>query len=254
MGAIQRPHWEQTRQAMAAAPLVLVLHDTTELDFTALRALSGAGPIGDGNGSGFSAAQQPGRRAPTPAGTGPGLPAMAGAPAGARRRDDALKRKLRPRESDLWQEGFAAAGPAPEGCCWVDVADRGGDDYETMRAVRREGHHFLFRANQNRLVLVTAGADRQEYLLDYARWRCRPQGGDVVEIPGRGGRPARTAAVHLAAAAVWVPAPKGTPRRRRSRSWTPGWSASGSRSRRPAWPSRWSGCCVFGADGDRGAG
>ena len=40
------------------------------------------------------------------------------------------------------------------------------------------------------------------------------QGQDVVDIPGRGGRPARTAVVPLAAAPVWVPAPLETPRRR----------------------------------------
>jgi hypothetical protein len=33
------------------------------------------------------------------------------------------------------------------------------------------------------------------------------QGQDVVDIPSRGGRPARTAVVQLAAAPVWVPAP-----------------------------------------------
>jgi len=36
---------------------------------------------------------------------------------------------------------------------------------------------------------------------------------DRVDIAGRGGRPARTAQVALAAAPVWVPAPAGTPHR-----------------------------------------
>jgi hypothetical protein len=38
-------------------------------------------------------------------------------------------------------------------------------------------------------------------------------GSDTFEITGRGGRPGRTATVSLAAVAVWVPAPRGTPRR-----------------------------------------
>jgi hypothetical protein len=38
-------------------------------------------------------------------------------------------------------------------------------------------------------------------------------GQDVVVIPGRGGRPPRTAKVALASAPVWVPAPYGTPQR-----------------------------------------
>src|SRR5438105_1108570 len=31
---LQAPHWQQTRQAMGQHPLVLILHDTTELDCT----------------------------------------------------------------------------------------------------------------------------------------------------------------------------------------------------------------------------
>jgi hypothetical protein len=112
----------------------------------------------------------------------------------------------------LWAEGFRGVGPAPEGCCWVDVCDRGGDDYEALRAARQLQHHVLFRANQNRLVFVTPGHDRQDYLLDYAR-TLSSQGRDTVQIPGRGGRPPRTAAVQLAGAAIWLPAPTGTPRR-----------------------------------------
>jgi hypothetical protein len=82
-----------------------------------------------------------------------------------------------------------------------------------MRAAQAVGHHFLFRANQNRRVFITADQDRDVLLLDYARTR-PSQGRDVVEIPGRGGRPPRTATVALAGAAVWIPAPAETPRRR----------------------------------------
>src|SRR6516225_1536577 len=51
--AIQGPHWELTRQAMGQHELVLILHDTTELDFTDHPLLEGAGTIGDGHGRGF---------------------------------------------------------------------------------------------------------------------------------------------------------------------------------------------------------
>src|SRR5713226_6411235 len=39
--AIQGPHWELTRQAMGQQPLVLILHDTSEMDFTDHPTLSG---------------------------------------------------------------------------------------------------------------------------------------------------------------------------------------------------------------------
>ena len=48
LATIQGPHWQQTRQAMGQHPLVLILHDTSEMDFTDHAALQGTGPIGDG--------------------------------------------------------------------------------------------------------------------------------------------------------------------------------------------------------------
>ena len=52
--AVTASHFAQTRAAMerASGP-VLVLHDTTELNFTSHEALTGTGPVGDGLGRGF---------------------------------------------------------------------------------------------------------------------------------------------------------------------------------------------------------
>lgn len=60
-----------------------------------------------------------------------------------------------------------------------------------------------------------AGEEGQQkvYLMDHARV-LSSEGSDWVEIPGRGGRPARTAVVQLAATAVRVPPPQGTPQRK----------------------------------------
>jgi len=160
LAAVQQPHWEQTRQAMRRAPLVLVLHDTTELDFTSHRHLAGAGQIGDENGRGFLqhnslavvprprqvlglAYQQLVVRQPAPEG------------------ESTYQRKRRARESELWQHGIRAAGVPPAGCRWVDVGDRGSDDYEAMRAARQVGHDFLFRVAQERVVWVSPDGDRQ---------------------------------------------------------------------------------------------
>src|SRR5260370_880688 len=82
------------------------------------------------------------------------------------RGENTHQRKRRPRESDLWPNGFRAVGSPPPECCWVDVCDRGSDDYEAMRQARELGHHFLFRVGQERLVFVTEAQDRQEYLLE----------------------------------------------------------------------------------------
>jgi hypothetical protein len=211
LAALQEPHWRLTRQQMATQPLVLILHDTTEIDFTDHTALQGAGPIGDGNGQGFlqhnSLAVLPQPRqvlglafqqwhvrqeAPT--------------------HEHTSQRKRRDRESQLWLRGIEATGRPPAACRWVDVGDRGADIYEAMVASHAQGHDFLFRLTQNRQVWTTEGRESLTTLRDYA-CRLPSQGRDRVDIPGRGGRAARTAEVELAAQPVWIPAPSGTRQR-----------------------------------------
>src|SRR5262245_4281933 len=100
LAAVMTPHWEQTRQAMRGAPLVLTVHDTTELDYSGHHRLTGVGPIGNEHGQGFlqhnsrAVVPQPRRvlglafqqlRVPQPA------------PAG----QSTYRRLRRPRESDL---------------------------------------------------------------------------------------------------------------------------------------------------------
>jgi hypothetical protein len=205
---IQMPHWQQTRQAMTQQPLVLILHDTTELDFSSHWKLKGLGQIGNEKGRGFLqhnsvavvpeprqvlglAYQQLKTRQPAPP------------------NESTYQRKRRVRESQLWQEGFRAPGRPPKGCVWVDVCDRGSDDYESMREARNVGHDFLIRVAQNRIVYLSSSCDQKANLLDFSR-TMTSVGNDAVEIPGRRDRPARTATVHMAAAPVWVPAAVGT--------------------------------------------
>jgi hypothetical protein len=214
LSAIQGPHWQQTRADMAKQPLVLILHDTTEIDFTSHTALEGAGPIGDGEGRGFlqhnSLAVLPEPRQVL------GLAyqqwhVRKEAPAN----EHSSKRKRRDRESALWLRGIEATGRPPEGCRWVDVGDRGADIYEAMVAAQAQGHDFVFRLTQNRQVWESPERDKWTKLRDHAR-SLVSQGQDRVEIPSRGGRDAREAReaeVELAAAPVWIPAPSGTRQR-----------------------------------------
>lgn len=207
LNSLQTPHWQQTRQAMGQHPLVLILHDTSQLDFTSHHALQGIGPIGEGHAQGLLqhnslavvpqprqvlglAYQQLRVRQPAPKGE-----------------TSAQRKRRQQRESELWLEGIGASGTPPTNCCWVDVGDAGADIYEAMVAARDAGHHFLFRASQDRLVLLDGQPRGKEVpLLRHAR-SLPSQGQDTVDIPSRGGRLARTAVVQLAATPVWVPAP-----------------------------------------------
>jgi hypothetical protein len=207
--AVTAPHFDQTRAQMArnAAP-ILILHDTTELNFTTHHALVGTGPVGDGGGRGFLrhnslaivadtqqilglADQQLTTRTPAPEG------------------ETRTQRLHRDRESHLWERGIRGVGPAPAGTCWVDVADRGADNFEAIQAARELGHQFLFRACKDRAIQVgaTAQGPKRRRLKAFAR-ALPTQAPSVVVVPSQGGRPARTAQVHLAAAAVWLLVPQ----------------------------------------------
>lgn len=208
LSAIQGPHWLQTRQAMSQHPWVLILHDTTEMDFTGHAALQGAGPIGEGHGRGFlqhnSLAVLPEPRHVL------GLAFQQWYVRKEAPKDEhTSQRKRRERESQLWLRGIEATGRPPEGCRWVDVGDRGADIYEAMVASQAQGHDFLFRVTQNRQVWTSEARGDLTTLRDYV-CSLAGQGRDVVEIPARGGRAARDAEVELAATPVWIPAPSGT--------------------------------------------
>ena len=158
--SLQGPHRELTRQQMGGLPLVLIHHDTTTLDFSSHHALDGAGPIGDGNGRGFLqhnslAFSADGKRLL-------GLIhqqffVRSAAPPDESR---AARKRREGRESLLWVKGIAAAGRPPEGSTWIDVGDRGADDYEAMSASLGAGHGFLVRICQDRKVFVTAEHDK----------------------------------------------------------------------------------------------
>ncbi len=211
LSAIQGPHWQQTRADMAQQPLVLILHDTTVMDFTNHTALEGTGPIGDGDGRGFlqhnSLAVLPQPRQVL------GLAYQQWhVRHEAPKSEHTSQRKRRDRESLLWLRGIEATGRPPQGCRWVDVGDRGADIYEAMVASQAQGHDFVFRLTQNRQVWHDKGHDKWTKLRDHARGLAS-QGQDHVDIPGRGGRAARAAEVEMAAAPVWIPAPSGTRQR-----------------------------------------
>lgn len=217
-GALLSAHFALTKRSMNTSDVILVVHDTTDLDFTSHKALHGQlGPIGDGGGRGLLqhnslavrasdgfllglAHQQLVERVPAPPG------------------ETRTQRKHRERESALWRRGFEGVGRPPEGRTWVDVCDRGADDFEALHASLRLGHHALIRACQDRCVLVEQadGWLRPGKLMSFARGlpgRCP----DTVEVAQRGGRPGRTARVQLAGAVVWIEPPKQLPRRRQYR-------------------------------------
>ncbi len=149
--AVAGPHWEATK---ACPPgLWLILCDTTEVNFGAGNEAEGLGPLGEGSGRGFllhsglmvqpetnevrgMAGQLVRYRQPAPAG------------------ETVTKRLARDRESQVWGQLFEQVGPPAEGTRYVDVCDRGADDFEAYCRLLYQRHDWVIRASKmNRTVL-----------------------------------------------------------------------------------------------------
>jgi transposase-like protein len=207
--AVLEPHRQRTLRAMRAAEgPVLVIHDTTELDYTTLSSLTGLGQIGNGRGRGYECHNALAVHAPTRAVLGLANQILARRDTVAKGESRQARRDRQTRESRLWKRGSEAVGPAPEGATWIDVCDRGADVFEYIAYKHESSGHYIVRSKHDRLctVLIDA-APRRRKLHGYAR-ALEPLGGRYVPVAARDGHPARRAKVLVAAGDVELVAPK----------------------------------------------
>ena len=157
--AILAPHQRALLARAATVPCVLVVQDTTEIDFSHMQTMEGRGPLNDEARRGFFMHS---------------LYALseAGLPLGvldtaivARRDEDfrqAAARKHTPiaqKESWRWVQGYLRTQEAARqlpGCEVFSISDREGDIYEVFQAWAQAGAdggpraHWIIRANQDR--------------------------------------------------------------------------------------------------------
>ena len=207
--ALLRPHVLQTREQCEQQPVVLLVQDTTELDYQAHRQTSGLGPIGNGRHQGFLlqtvlaveptsgellgiAHQEPFVRKPAPKG------------------ERYSERVHRERESQVWERAVQAIGAPPQGVVWVHVGDRYSDIYTLFLACQQQQTHFVIRAAQDRCVEERveqiapalkrrkrkAGDPPQQHLFETVRgWAASDE--QELEVPAEHARQARTARVAM---------------------------------------------------------
>src|SRR5438128_5827771 len=207
--ALMQPHLQQTREQANASPVVVLVQDTTDIDLSYRRKISGVGQIGNERGRGFFVqtvlAVRPGTREV--------LGCMAQepfvripAPQGEQRHQ---RRKREERETDVWMRQVHAIGMPEPGSMWVHVGDRGADLFPFFQACQTTQTHFLVRAAQNRRV------EESEEEITYSLMRTRSwpsQASRPFEVPARHGHPGRQTQLQLAFGQMTLLPPRHEPR------------------------------------------
>src|SRR3989440_2785619 len=207
--ALMQPHLQQTREQANSAPVVLLVQDTTDIDLSHRRKISGVGQIGNERGRGFFVqtvlAVRPGTREV--------LGCMAQepfvrvpAPEGEQRYQ---RRKREERETDVWMRQVQTIGTPESASLWVHVGDRGADMFPFFQACRSTQTHFLVRAAQNRR--VQESEEEITYSLTQAR-TFPSQASRVLELPARHGHQKRSAQLQLAFGQMTLLPPRHEPR------------------------------------------
>ncbi len=169
--AICRPHWQSTRQRASREPMVFLVQDTAELNYSSHMHCEGLGPIGRGNG--LRGLHQQNVLAVDPRTRRPlGLMyqrhhrRQSRPPGHSNDRAATRRTPIEERESYWWIEAIRAIGAPPDGVRWVHVGDRGEDIFGVYDEARRWGTDWLIRVGKDRRVTTPAG---QTSLFAYAR-------------------------------------------------------------------------------------
>ncbi len=207
---VLRPHVDRTLDRMRGHEgVVLVLHDTTELDYSGLTSLKDdLGQIGNGGGRGYKCHNSLAVAAESREVFGLTHQILFCRPRVAKGEKKSARLRRATRESRLWKQGSEALPAAPPGRLWVDVADRGADTTEFLDFEEARGKNYLVRSQHNRWVLRGHDGDTEPVKI-HDRLRALPEAGRrTVDLSARGGRAARTATVAVAWAAVRVLPPR----------------------------------------------
>jgi hypothetical protein len=206
--AIRAAHRRAALERLPEAGPLLVVQDTTLLDFSAHPATTGLGHL--------SSRQHRGLLAHSAL-----LVSAAGVPLGLlhqhvwardpKRRGQRRQRRHRetaPKESQRWLDALRATAAAlPAGREVLTIADREADFYDLWAAPRRPGHHLLVRAKGRRSVRHEAR------LLEPAR-RAQAAGQHTVTLRRGDDRPPRQAVLTIRFGAFAINPPSTHPRRK----------------------------------------
>lgn len=217
--ALLATHREVTLDRIAAQERpVLVLHDSTELDYTSHKSVKGLGQIGNGNRKGYITHNSLAVDSENKEALGLCSQLLHHRVKVRKNETDAQRRKRKSRESRLWVQGTEAL---PGEWNLVDVCDQGADAFEFLSHETQSGRRFVVRSAHNRAILVGHQAsDRKNYIRDYARtlpelgrWTLQVTSKEELKSPKKKGkkrkvkRISREATMAVSSAAIQVKPP-----------------------------------------------
>lgn len=204
--ALMRPHVQQTQQQASSHRRVLLIQDTTDLNYSHHPTTTGLGPLKN--------QKQHGMLLQTVLAVDPQESQILGimhqepflrklAP----EQETRAQRLKRERESHVWERSVAAIGRPPEGVEWIHVGDRGSDIFTFFETCLACGTHFLTRVAQDRCV---EGEDDDEQIgrLKERIRRLPASHKQVLDLPATADRPARVATLSITWQAVSIQPPQ----------------------------------------------
>jgi hypothetical protein len=207
--AVLEPHRQLTLEKMrACAQTTLILHDTTELDYTSRTKLHDQiGQIGDGGGRGYECHNSLAVVAATGELLGVANQILHHRADVPKAEGVAAKREREDRESRLWLRGSQSVGSPLAGRQWVDVCDRGADTFEFLDDEDRRHRSYVVRSQHSRAIFAGHGdaAGEEPRLLLHEHMRSQEAiGGRVVFVQGGPGRKSRRAKCLVCVVAVRI--------------------------------------------------
>jgi Transposase DNA-binding/Transposase Tn5 dimerisation domain len=203
--AVAEQHWQQTRRTSPGR--YLLISDTTDIDHFSHRATTGLGQLGKGDGRGMQLhsclVYNCDRKQ---------IEGTAGALIHYRpkvckeKKETRMQRLGRARESELWGNLVEKVGAAPEGCQWIHVFDRGGDNFEAMCHIHLIGCDWVIRAAKLNRNVVDESAETVP--LRDALAKARVLGSYQLQLRSRPGVAARTADIEVSTVRVTFPRPR----------------------------------------------
>ena len=206
MQSLLEPHRTATIERMRREPVVLVVQDTTSLNYSARAEMQGIGPIGSKADGGPHGLLLHNTMAFRPDGLALGLLDVQC----WRREKFGVKKQrqskpIADKESAKWLRPLAAVEQAAGRCPnsrLVTVCDREADIYELFELAHRQGHELLVRAMQDR-TLHDGGGQLWPHM------ESLPPAAEVeLAVPRHAKQPARTARMAVRFAALTLAPPK----------------------------------------------